>query len=38
MAAIRRSGTIVWEGTIARGEGQVSGGSGALVALPVTAA
>jgi osmotically inducible protein OsmC len=38
MAAIRRSASVVWQGTIARGEGQLSGGSGALAALPVTAA
>lgn len=38
MAAIKRSANVVWEGTIARGEGQLSGASGALVALPVTAA
>ena len=29
MAAIKRSADVVWEGTIARGEGQLSGGSGA---------
>jgi osmotically inducible protein OsmC len=38
MAAIKRSANVVWEGTIARGQGQLSGGSGALAALPVTAA
>jgi lipoyl-dependent peroxiredoxin len=38
MAAIKRSADVVWEGTIARGEGRLSGGSGALAALPVTAA
>jgi lipoyl-dependent peroxiredoxin len=38
MAAIKRSADVVWEGTIARGEGQLSGGSGALADLPVTAA
>jgi lipoyl-dependent peroxiredoxin len=38
MAAIKRSADVVWEGTIARGEGRLSGGSGALDALPVTAA
>ena len=38
MRAIQRSGTVVWEGTIARGGGHVSGGSGALTGLPVTAA
>ena len=38
MAAIRRSAHIVWEGTISRGEGQVCGGSGALVEFPVTLA
>jgi len=35
---IKRSADVVWEGTIARGGGQLSGGSGALAALPVTAA
>lgn len=38
MAAIKRSADVVWEGTIARGEGRLSGGSGAFAALPVTAA
>jgi lipoyl-dependent peroxiredoxin len=38
MAAIKRSANVLWEGTIARGEGQVSGDSGAFAALPVTAA
>ena len=38
MAAIKRSADVVWEGTIARGEGQLSGGSAALAAFPVTAA
>jgi lipoyl-dependent peroxiredoxin len=38
MAAIKRSANVVWEGTIARGEGQLSGGSGAFASLPVTAA
>jgi lipoyl-dependent peroxiredoxin len=38
MAVIQRSAEVVWEGTIARGEGRVSSGSGALDALPVTRA
>jgi osmotically inducible protein OsmC len=38
MAAIKRTADVVWEGTIARGAGHLSGGSGALDALPVTAA
>ena len=38
MAAIKRSADVVWEGTIARGGGRLSGGSGAFAALPVTAA
>jgi lipoyl-dependent peroxiredoxin len=38
MAAIKRTADVVWEGTIARGAGRLSGGSGALDALPVTAA
>jgi osmotically inducible protein OsmC len=38
MAAIKRSADVVWEGTIARGEGELSGGSGALAGLPVSAA
>ena len=38
MAAIKRSADVVWEGTIARGGGRLSGGSGALAALPVTVA
>jgi lipoyl-dependent peroxiredoxin len=38
MTAIKRTADVVWEGTIARGEGHLSGGSAALDALPVTAA
>ena len=38
MAAIKRSAEVVWEGTIARGAGQLSGGSGAFARFPVTAA
>ena len=38
MAAIKRSANVVWDGTIARGTGQLSGDSGAFAALPVTAA
>lgn len=38
MAAIKRSANVVWEGTIARGAGQLSGASGAFSGLPVTAA
>jgi lipoyl-dependent peroxiredoxin len=38
MAAIKRSADVVWEGTIARGGGQLSGASGAFAELPVTAA
>jgi lipoyl-dependent peroxiredoxin len=38
MDSINRTANVVWEGTIARGTGYVSGGSGALAALPVTAA
>jgi lipoyl-dependent peroxiredoxin len=38
MAAIKRSANVVWEGTIARGGGQLSGASGAFAGLPVTAA
>src|SRR5947209_15046198 len=38
MAAIKRSADVAWEGTIARGEGRLSGGSGAFAAFPVTAA
>ncbi len=38
MAAIKRSADVVWEGTIARGAGQLSGDSGAFTGLPVTAA
>src|SRR5258708_27838782 len=38
MAAMKRSADVAWEGTIARGEGRLSGGSGAFAALPVTAA
>jgi lipoyl-dependent peroxiredoxin len=38
MSAIKRSAEVVWEGTIARGAGQLSGGSGAFADFPVTAA
>ena len=38
MTAIKRSAEVVWEGTIARGAGQLSGASGAFDALQVTAA
>jgi osmotically inducible protein OsmC len=38
MTAIKRSAGVVWEGTIARGQGRLSGGSSAFVDLPVTAA
>ena len=38
MAAIQRSSNVVWEGTIARGAGQLSAHSGAFSALPVTVA
>src|SRR5258708_31584157 len=38
MAAMKRSAEGVWEGTIARGGGRLSGGSDAFSALPVTAA
>jgi lipoyl-dependent peroxiredoxin len=38
MAGIKRSANVVWEGTIARGGGQLSGDSGAFAGLPVTAA
>src|SRR3954452_4997070 len=38
MAAIKRSADVVWKGTIARGGGRLSGGSGAFSELPVTAA
>src|SRR5258707_11028059 len=38
MAAIKRSADVVWEGTIARGAGRLSGDSGAFTGLPVTAA
>ena len=38
MSAIKRSANVVWQGTIARGAGRLSGGSGAFADLPVTAA
>jgi lipoyl-dependent peroxiredoxin len=38
MAAVQRTAQVDWTGTIARGAGQASGGSGALGNLPITAA
>jgi osmotically inducible protein OsmC len=38
MSAIKRSANVVWQGTIARGGGRLSGASGAFADLPVTAA
>ena len=38
MAAIQRSSSVVWEGTIARGAGRLSAHSGAFSSLPVTVA
>jgi osmotically inducible protein OsmC len=37
-APLKRSADVVWEGTIARGAGQLSGGSGAFSGFEVTAA
>ena len=36
MALVRRTAKVVWEGTIARGEGFITGESGAFERLPVT--
>jgi osmotically inducible protein OsmC len=38
MAAVQRTAQVDWTGTIARGAGQASGGSGTLANLPITAA
>jgi len=38
MANVERSAEVVWSGTIARGAGMASGGSGALRDLPITLA
>jgi lipoyl-dependent peroxiredoxin len=38
MAAVQRTADVDWTGTIARGAGRASGGSGALGELPITAA
>lgn len=35
MSVVRQSARVVWSGTIARGQGTISGGSGALDELPV---
>ena len=38
MPRIERSAEIAWEGNVARGQGRLSGGSGALAELPFTLA
>jgi lipoyl-dependent peroxiredoxin len=38
MAAVQRTADVDWTGTIARGAGRASGGSGALGELPITVA
>jgi osmotically inducible protein OsmC len=38
MANVHRTAEVVWSGTIARGTGKVSGGSGAVRDLPITLA
>jgi lipoyl-dependent peroxiredoxin len=38
MAAVQRTAEVDWAGSIARGSGQASGGSGALGDLPITVA
>jgi osmotically inducible protein OsmC len=38
MAAVQRTAEVNWTGSIARGTGRASGGSGALGELPITAA
>ena len=38
MANVERTAEVVWSGTIARGTGMASGGSGALGELPITLA
>jgi osmotically inducible protein OsmC len=38
MAAVHRTAQVVWTGSIARGSGLTSGGSGAISDLPVTVA
>jgi osmotically inducible protein OsmC len=38
MAAVQRTAEVDWTGSIARGSGHASGGSGALADLPITAA
>jgi osmotically inducible protein OsmC len=38
MAAVQRTAQVDWTGTIARGAGRASGGSGALRELPITVA
>jgi len=38
MANVERTAQVVWSGTIARGTGMASGGSGALQDLPITLA
>jgi lipoyl-dependent peroxiredoxin len=38
MANVERTATVAWSGTIARGTGMASGGSGALRGLPITLA
>jgi osmotically inducible protein OsmC len=38
MAHVERTGEVAWSGTIARGTGMASGGSGAIRGLPITLA
>ena len=38
MAHVERTGEVAWSGTIARGMGMASGGSGAIRGLPITLA
>jgi hypothetical protein len=38
MVAVQRAADVEWTGSIARGSGRVSGGSGALGDLPITVA
>jgi osmotically inducible protein OsmC len=36
MGIVKQTASIVWEGSIARGRGEINGGSGAIAGVPVT--
>jgi osmotically inducible protein OsmC len=38
MGIVKQTASVVWQGSIARGRGQINGGSGAIAEVPVTLA